>query len=530
LLHWKATAGWDGWSFIRPEIEERGTIQGVAADDGAGDPAKAERGRSRVLLSLLVASFVAFASLAVPRLTNNLLGDLELTGWCGPIAERIASGERPYVDFVLPIPPGSFAVLALWQKLTGHSLLLQELKLIAACQLGMALLAYAMVRPFTTRLIAVLVAFGSLVVLMQSPRECAFDQTALLFGWSSIALAAHALTRAGDDKPRRWLFALAGFTAGATFLFKQSTALGVMLGWLLAFPYLALNAKLSGDETARRALSRSIGLWLAGVCASFGVLLLMLAFLGSSLGAYGRAVVLDASPGASARSLGSNLLDYVAGSAAFPSSLVFLVLLAFVALRIAKRNGLRPDATGAPLDRRATITIALVVVLAFGGAVLLLGRRVEQLPDGVLYYTDKLSRIPSLGLFFVCLYFVVNLARGSDASALSGQRQNALLLIAVSTTVLHDLSAPDFRPFHANNPIIPFAFLYLFVALERAGLPRCRIVVFALAVGGIYSNKLDRALRAQTWVGTSTHWAGMRVNREGVLVVEAALRVQELAG
>src|SRR5260221_12612083 len=79
------------------------------------------------LLSLLSAAYLTFLFFYVPRLNNSVLSDREVTGWVGPIAERVARGDRPYVDFVLPIPPGSFALLALIQRAARKALLLRGL-------------------------------------------------------------------------------------------------------------------------------------------------------------------------------------------------------------------------------------------------------------------------------------------------------------------------------------------------------------------------------------------------------------------
>ena len=122
--------------------------------------------------------FFVFACFFVPRLNNNVMGDMEFTGWTGPFAERLARGERPYVDFVLPIPPGSLLLLAVIQKITGRFVLLQELAVIAASGLVLALLSYAIAVRLTTRLNAVLAAAATLVLVVQMPKECAYDHTA----------------------------------------------------------------------------------------------------------------------------------------------------------------------------------------------------------------------------------------------------------------------------------------------------------------------------------------------------------------
>lgn len=514
----------------------RGTLRGVAAKSGsereipresAAQPRSEERTCASWLLLLGVICFAVFAGFAVPRLTNNLFGDLELTGWSSPFAERIARGERPYVDFVVPIPPGSFLILALVQKLSGRVLLLQELWLVALCQAAMALTAYAIVRPFTSRHTSLLVAFASLVVLLQSPKACAYDPTAELVAWLGIALGAHALVRADDEK-RRWLFAGAGFAASSTLLFEARTATGVLGGWLVAFAYLALAKRWTkGNESLK---SPGIA-FCGGILAGFSLLAVTLFALGSNPIAFVRAVAVDSIPlQGGAKALLANLLDDAVKSAAFPSSLVFCAIVAFVVLRMRGNQGLVPSADQSTLDRRASIVIAGIVSVTFGSAIAFLALHVTRIPDAPLYYLERLSHLPSMGVFAACLFFVIHLSRRADPAGANGHRQNALLVVAACTSLLHDPSTESFEPLADANPLIPFAFLYLFLALERAGLPRLRLAVFALSMLSLYSTKLDRAFRAQARVGSTTNWAGLRINKQGIDVLGAALRVQELAG
>jgi hypothetical protein len=105
----------------------------------------------------------------------------------------------------------------------------------------------------------------------------------------------------------------------------------------------------------------------------------------------------------------------------------------------------------------------------------------------------------------------------------------AVTIVALSTSLLHNLSFPGFRPFYDNNPIIPIAFLFLFLALDRAALPRLKLAVFALSLLPLYGVKLERSLEAQINVGARSNWAGMKVNERGHEVIRAALRVRTLA-
>jgi len=182
------------------------------------------------LLLLNALAFFVFSLFFVRRLTNAHFGDVEFTGWSGPIAARLATGERPYVDFVLPIPPGSFVLLAVIQKLAGRPLLIQELWLNTIIQLVMSVFAYAIAARITTRVNALLVAFSTLIALTWLNKECAYDHTAQLVVWASFVTGAYALfEEPGRRRQRLWL--LTGFFAAFTLAFKQSTGLGALIGW-----------------------------------------------------------------------------------------------------------------------------------------------------------------------------------------------------------------------------------------------------------------------------------------------------------
>src|SRR5882672_6025652 len=145
------------------------------------------------LLALASAAFLTFLALYVPRLNNFAYSDREFTGWVGPIAERVARGEKLYDDLVLPIPPGSFLLLALIQRLSGKALLLQELWVAALSHWLMGLMAYAIAARFSSRKVGVLVALGTLVLVVQTPKECVYDHTSLLCAWLGVVVGTGAV-------------------------------------------------------------------------------------------------------------------------------------------------------------------------------------------------------------------------------------------------------------------------------------------------------------------------------------------------
>lgn len=514
-----------------------------SADSGLDRAAvRKDSTRALALLGLLVVSALTFEAFAVPRLTNFAFGDLEFSGWSGPVGSRIARGEIPYVDFVLPIPPGSLGLLALIEKLTGRALLIHELGLISVTQLGMALLGYAMVRPFVRRQTAVLVACSSLVILLRSPKECAYDFTAELAAWASIAVGAWALS-AGPGRHRQRLWLATGFFAGLTLLFKQSTAIGSVGGWAVALGYVALGEALSDRRAVLLELGRDVLAWAIGVAAGFAALLVVLTALGTTTSAFFRAVFADgASLKGGSLSLGANLVSYLLGAPAYPASLLLTLLAAFVLVRLAARNGgfrlvggPACESTHATAESRRWLLVGAATLVAFGSATLLLAARVSALPPSLAFWADRLRYVPGFGLLVGCFAFVAALVRidgdpAERARARNGHALNAVFLAALGVSLLHNLSSPEFRPFYDPNPIIPIAFAFLYLGLERARLPRLELAVFALSLAALFSPKLERALAAQIPIGKAGHWGGLYVSESARPLVDAALRVRELTG
>ncbi|MEZ4376208.1 MAG: glycosyltransferase family 39 protein, partial [Polyangiaceae bacterium] len=292
-----------------------------ASDDG---PTR-ERRLARGLLALLVVLFMGFASLYVRRLSNFMLGDMEFTGWVGPIAERFGTGEKPYVDFVLPIPPGSFLLLRAIQLISGKAVLLQELWVAAISHLLMGLLGYAMARPFVGRLNAFLVGVGTLVIVLQIHKECAYDHTAQLMAWSSLVLGLHALV-AKERSPRQLrLWVASGACAGLTLLFKQSTGVGVVAGWFAAHAYFGVIRWLRNIPlTSRRAFAG----WAGGLLLGWALTAAVVIAIGSTLGAFWQAVFTDGADLKGGRyKLIFNLFSYVFRHDAYPASFFFSMLM-----------------------------------------------------------------------------------------------------------------------------------------------------------------------------------------------------------
>ncbi|MBK7586606.1 MAG: hypothetical protein IPI67_41265 [Myxococcales bacterium] len=483
-------------------------------------------------LALLLGLVGVFAAFAVPRLTNNAIGDVEFSGWSGPIARYFFSGQRPYIDFVLPIPPGSMLLLAALRHLGGEARLLDELGLIAVCQIAMALLGYTITRPFTTRENALLVAFASAVVLFRGLKECAYDQTAALVVWTSVAFGARALTHA-RDRTRKNAWVMAGALAAITVFFKQSTAVGALLGFPCVFVYRLLFARVE-----RRTVKRETLAWCLGVGVGLACVGAALVLIDSSPLAFYRAAFADgpALKGGS-RSVMANLGHYVLGAPAYPASLLLTVAIAFVLVRLVRSpDGLHLGAhdTEQTLTRRRAALVFGFATLAFGTATALLAAHVRSLPPALAYWTEQLRLVPNFGLFFLALSFVAHLNRPERLDANESQRHsrghalNCIAAIALSIALAHNLSSPEFRPFYDPNPIIPVALAFLFMAFDQAGLPRAKLGVFCLALAALFSPKLDRMLAADTAIGPGGNWGGLFVRESALPIVKAALRAREL--
>src|SRR5689334_13317032 len=209
-----------------------------------------EARRAAALLALLSAAYLVFLWFHVPRLNNFVYSDREFTGWVGPIAERVTRGERLYEDFILPIPPGSFALLSLIQRVTGRAVLLQELWVAGLSHLLMGLFAYAIAVRFSSRKVALLVATTTLVLVTQTPKECVYDHTSLVVAWLAVVTGSVACLSRGARARRAWF--VTGFLSSASLGFKQSTTVGMVAGWSVALLYLHAVAGRAGRSADRK--------------------------------------------------------------------------------------------------------------------------------------------------------------------------------------------------------------------------------------------------------------------------------------
>jgi len=494
---------------------------------------------SRITLAVLLVSLLALACFYVPRLTNCIWSDAEFTGWVSPIAWRMLSGERIYQDFTLPIPPGSFLLLAGLQKLLGRFLLLDELWVCAIANLAMTAIGYWMLRAFTHGRNAVLAAALTAPALILTPKEIAYDQTAQVIAWGAVALLAHGLVAV--SQPRKlWLLRAAGFTACLTLAFKSSTGMGVSGGIIIGLLLQSVIAWRGKRLAGVRAMQPSWLAVLAGMGAGLAATALIVIAAGGTLQEFYRVVFVDgpALKGGTARMI-LNLISYTAFQTPVHLSLLMAVILAWLLARLIGRgDALLVDSEAPPADdpgergRKGLIfgaSASSAIVLVLGFAMLLFATGAPVIPKAVRFVAGFAAVPPILGLLFLAVFMVSN-ARASEDPF---DRRAAFASVAIAAgleSLMHNLSHPTHRPFYDNNALIPMSFLALMLLLDRAQAPRLKAFLFGLAMLGLYGDKFQRFLDARHPVADKSFWYGLRVSDPGLDVLRAAQRARELAG
>jgi hypothetical protein len=145
---------------------------------------------------------------------------------------------------------------------------------------------------------------------------------------------------------------------------------------------------------------------------------------------------------------------------------------------------------------------------------------------------DGLRNVPPYGFVFAMLFFVAHVREAgakTDEERRRGHALNAVLLASVFASIVYDTSFVLFYPFYYNEPSIPVVLLCLFLATERSGHRWATPLVLVLCLLPTYGLEYNRALSARTLVDHG-HWAGLRVNYRGAVILKAAERAQALAG
>ncbi len=493
---------------------------------------------SRTVLVVYVLCFVGFAFLYVPRLANPLWSDVEFTGWVSPIAQRMVEGQRIYRDFTLPIPPGSFALMAAFQSLTGRFFLLDELWLCALCQLLMVPIGYALVRPFTTERNATLATMAMVPVLIAAPKEIAYDHTALVVAWGSLLLLARGLLRA-PGKVRWGLLASAGFAAGLTLVLKSSTGAGAITAVSVAMGGIAWVGRKTEGKACYRDVARDAAFVGGGLLAGVAATVLVVAVLGGSLGEFFHVVFVDGPrlKGGRGQAL-LNLLSYTIVQTPMHLSFLLALVLAYVLVRVVNGKDpllveaeTEPDLAGE--QGRAwwvfAVPMALYVLVVFAVASFLLAGNASHVPFGLQVGAAFGSAGPMMGMFVLLLLIVANWARAESRT--DPRAVFAMVGLAAGVlSLMHNLSDPKHRPLYDNNPIIPLGIVSLLILLDQARARVLKYAVVCLMLLGLFGGKFQRYLIARTPVQDPGFWRGLRVNHNGTVLLEAALRARELAG
>ncbi len=493
---------------------------------------------SRVVLVVFLLCFVGLALFYVPRLANPLWSDNEFTGWVSPIAHRMVQGQQIYRDFTLPIPPASFALMALVQKLSGRFVLLDELWLCTICQMLMLPIGYALVRPFTTARNASLATMASVPVLIAAPKEIAYDHTALLVAWASLALFLRGLLIEPGRRRATWLVA-AGFTASCTLAFKSSTGVGAVVGIATGMLVIGWIGWRREGRSALREIVRD-GAFLAGGGAIGGAAtLLFVIAIGGDVAEFLEVVFVEgpALKGGRAQAI-LNLLSYTIIQTPVHVSFFTALLVAYLIVRLMSHDkALQVPAETPSCDRSErgipglvfAVPMILAVVTVFGLATLLLAGNANRVPFALQVGAGFGAAGPMIGLFFLLLLIVANFARAAgprDRRAVFA----AVALAAGMLSLMHNLSDPKHRPLYDNNPIIPLVIVALLIVFDQARTRVLKYTAVVLMLMAVFGGKYQRYLSARYPVEDPGYWSGLRVTENGKTLVRAAKRARELAG
>lgn len=493
---------------------------------------------SRIVLGCFMLCFLGFAMLYVPRLTNPLWSDAEFTGWVSPIAHRMLEGQRIYQDFTLPIPPASFALMAAVQAITGRFFLIDELWLCTICQILMLPIGYALVRPFTTARNATLVTMTMVPVIIAAPKEIAYDHTALLVAWASLALLLHGLLKPSGRTRALWLLS-AGLAAGFTLAFKSSTGVGAVAACGAMITTLGWIGLRRDGSSARKPLAIDAAMVTAGITGGAVATLVLVAALGGSVPEFVRVVFVDgpALKGGKSQAI-LNLLSYTIIQTPTHVSFFTALIVAYVLVRLwGKRDAMLVALDPAPPDAAErgfagwvfAVPMILFVFLVFGLAGLLLAGNANRVPFALQVSAGFGGAGPMIGLFTLLLLLVANFTKAGSFR----DRRAIFAALAIGSGVLslmHNLSDPKHRPLYDNNPIIPLVILSLLILFDQAKSRILKYALVCLMLTGIFGGKYPRWLMARTPVDDPGFWSGLRISNNGEILLSAAKRARELAG
>lgn len=435
-----------------------------------GEAATTRRGQRLIILACLAAvmtSFLLFATGLAARLENGLWNAPAFSGWCAAVAHQLVTGKRLYRDVTLPMPPGSFAVLAWIERALGHGArLVYENRVCEVCYALLIPIAYAMARPIAGRRVAFFAAASAAGWASIWAKQLAYDALAEVVAWGALAVMVHAWVREPGARERRWLGA-AGFTAGATLIFKQSTATGIVAGGLVGLGYLALVERRTAGALRSRALGALVFAGGSVTGAAFAVV--GYGIPGGSMGGFLRAVFVDG------LALKGDRLHLVtramSGFFVQPTvlwSIAISVLFAAIVFRIVRRGG---GLTVGGSDQNAfrlrdAVGVAAAAFVVFGyGAAMLAGWLPKSAVLLVINFTSP--QLIAIGFGLAVAFFFGNLGPHADRR---GHAFNAAALAALVLCNTVSTSMTYFNPFYENNALMAVVLVGLFAGLERVRL------------------------------------------------------------
>jgi hypothetical protein len=386
----------------------------------------------------------------VPAHVATLWHNPEFIGWVVPIANRMAAGQRLYVDGGHTGMPPLPALLLL--PLAGRAPWLLESAVHFFFQAATVVCIYLALRRHVPRPSALVAALATLPNFLSLQKAILYDPMAQFFVALIIQQLLVHLARNGGrrrDQPgvRWWRPLVVSGVATAALLFtKQSTAAGALAGVPVA---LVLARGLDA-----RGRCSAVGVYLAAVALSVGLLLLLMIPWVSPAGFWadvvasgaelkgGRAALLASSKRFLAVILTSALAGPLPGGAII-AALVTLLVVARV--RRAAPRELSELGVGA---LAAELRVALACVVAFSTMVV------------VTIWLDLRYGDQTLEALLLLAIEVVVLLRCLPAPAPAPGSFDflfAALCVAVPAALGHNLSVQYLRWVYDNNPLVPIA-------------------------------------------------------------------------
>jgi hypothetical protein len=398
----------------------------------------------------------------VPAHVATLWHDPEFVGWVVPVANRVAAGQRLYVDGGHTGMPPLPALLLL--PLAGRAPWLLESAAHFLFQAGTVVCVYLAFRRHVPRPSALVAALATLPNFLSLQKAILYDPMAQFFVALIIQQLVDHLADTAGPMPgrRRWRPLVgAGAATAALFFTKQSTAAGALAG----VPFALMFAR----GLDRRARAHAVGVYLGAVALGAGLLLLIMLPWASPAGFWadvvatgaelkgGRAALLAASKGFLAAIFTSALTGPLPGGAIL-AALVTLVVVVRVRTASPRRT---VELAVSPLG------VELGVALACAAAFFTMGSATIWLD--VRYGDQALEALVLLAIEVV----VVSRCLPAPDAPIPGAFDPffAAMCVAVPAALGHNLSVGYLRWVYDNNPLVPIALSVVAALLCEAAQP-----------------------------------------------------------